>query len=763
MECSLYSLFLRQNYIVGGKLYICIGITNNLKGMNDKHTNERREFLRLYRRLYAFLRQSWEQEKVWRLRDMVRQSLQPANNDEEVLYDLILVMRTALITVDEIGLRQPTVTAVLLFRAAVAEQCQLEDIRQLFGDEVEVILRGLKKISRFSDKRSAVESENYMKLLLSMAEDIRVVFIMIARQLQLMRDAKSAESSRRLDLAVETSYLYAPLSHRLGLYTIKSELEDLSLKYTDRESYDYVAQKLNESKRSREKYIREFIEPVEDRLAKTGLKFDIKGRTKSIHSILSKLKKQKIEFDNIYDLFAIRVILDVPAEQEKAQCWQVYSVITDMYQPNPRRLKDWLSIPKSNGYESLHITVMGPNSRWVEVQIRSRRMDEIAERGLAAHWKYKGVKEESTLDSWLTSLRESLEDKEANLSQKLTDFKLDLYEEEIFVFTPRGDLFKLPKGATVLDFAFSIHSKLGASCISGRVNGKNVPIKHLLKSGDQVEINTSAHQTPKQDWLSFVVTSRARTKIRQLLKEEAGKQVDIAKETLSRRMKNRKIEVDDAHLMQLIKKLKYKTVTDFYADIAAEKLDVNWVIDRYLELESRESESRDASQQVSAGQFTLKTDTRESHSSDELVIDQNLTGVDYKLARCCNPIFGDEIFGFVSSQGIKIHRVNCPNAQDLFSRFGYRVIKARWSGTTGSSSYTIVLRVIGNDQINIVANLMSIISKEDGVQMRAISIDSNDGLFQGNISVMLANTSMLEQLIRKLKAVKGVKSVTRLN
>ena len=741
-----------------------MSITNNHKRMNDKQTIDHREFLQLYRRLYSFLRQSMEQEKLLRLKEMVRSSLQSAASGEEDTFNsLILEMRTALITINEIGLRQPTVCAVLLYRAAVAEQYQLEDIGRLFGEEVEVILRGLKKISRFSDKRTAVESENYMKLLLSMAEDIRVVFVMIARQLQLMRDAKGGESSRRLDLAVETSFLYAPLAHRLGLYSIKSELEDLSLKYTDRESYDYVAQKLNETKRSREKYIREFIEPVEERLAKTGLTFDIKGRTKSIHSILNKLKKQKIDFENIYDLFAIRVILDAPADQEKAQCWQVYSVITDMYQPNPRRLKDWLSIPKSNGYESLHITVMGPNSRWVEVQIRSRRMDEIAERGLAAHWKYKGVKEESTLDSWLTTLRESLEDKESNLSQKLTDFKLDLYEEEIFVFTPKGDLFKLPKGATVLDFAFAIHSKLGATCISGRVNGKNVPIKHLLKSGDQVEINTSSHQTPKQDWLSFVITSRARTKIRQLLKEEAGKQVDIAKETLSRRMKNRKIEVDDSHLMQLIKKLKYKTVTDFYADIAAEKLDVNWVIDCYLELESRESESRDAIQQLSAGQFTLKTDTRESHSSDELVIDQNLTGVDYKLAKCCNPIFGDEIFGFVSSQGIKIHRINCPNAQDLFSRFGYRVIKARWSGSTGSSNYTIVLRVIGNDQINIVANLMSIISKEEGVQLRAISIDSNDGLFQGNISVMLANTSMLEQLIRKLKAVKGVKSVTRLN
>ena len=732
--------------------------------MSDNPSVERREFLRLYRRLYSFLRQRWEQEKVLRLREMVSHTLQPTDAvDEEALNNLVLEMRTALITVDEIGLRQPAVCAVLLYRAAIAEQYPLDDIRQLFGDEVEVILRGLKKINRFSDKRTAVESENYMKLLLSMAEDIRVVFLLIARQLQLMRDTKGADRALRLDLAVESSYLYAPLAHRLGLYTIKSELEDLSLKFTDRDAYDYVAEKLNETKRSREKYIREFIAPVDERLSNTGLKYDIKGRTKSIHSILNKLKKQKIEFENIYDLFAIRVILDAPADQEKAQCWQVYSVITDMYQPNPRRLKDWLSIPKSNGYESLHITVMGPDSRWVEVQIRSRRMDEIAERGLAAHWKYKGVKEESTLDSWLTSLRESLDDKEANMSQKLTDFKLELYEEEIFVFTPKGDLFKLPKGATVLDFAFAIHSKLGASCMSGRVNGRNVPIKHQLKSGDQVEINTSSHQTPKQDWLNFVVTSRARTKIRQLLKEEAGKQVDIAKETLSRRMKNRKIEVDDAHLMQLIKKLKYKTVTDFYADIAAEKLDVNWVIDRYLELENRDAEGRDAMQQVSAGQFTLKNEPREAHSSDELVIDQNLTGVDYKLARCCNPIFGDDIFGFVSSQGIKIHRVNCPNAQDLFSRFGYRVLKARWSGSTGSSNYTIVLRVIGNDQINIVANLMSIISKEEGVQMRSISIDSNDGLFQGNISVMLANTSMLEQLIRKLKAVKGVKSVARLN
>jgi guanosine-3',5'-bis(diphosphate) 3'-pyrophosphohydrolase len=653
---------------------------------------DRSEFFRLYARLYSFLRQEWDVRKVSGLKGMLLQSFKKAEEQpgSETLYPLVLAMRTAVIIIDEIGLKQPAVCAVLLFHRAIVSDQSTEEIEQLFGSEVESILRGLRKVNQFSDKKNAVESENYIKLLLSIAEDIRVVFIMIAQQLQRMRDAKESEPSRRLDLAVESTYLYAPLAHRLGLYTIKSELEDLSLKYTDREQYDFIAHKLNETKRSRDRYISEFIGPVKERLDKTGLKYDIKGRTKSIHSIQNKLKKQKIEFENIYDLFAIRVILDASPEQEKAQCWQVYSIITDMYQPNPKRLKDWLSIPKSNGYESLHITVLGPDGRWVEVQIRSKRMDEIAERGLAAHWKYKGVKGETTLDNWLSSLRESLEDSDTNLSQKLTDFKLDLYDEEIFVFTPKGDLFKLPKGATVLDFAFAIHSNLGATCVSGRVNGKNVPIRHVLKSGDQVAVNTSSHQTPKQDWLNFAVTSKARTKIRQLLKEEAGKQVDIAKETLLRRMRNRKIEVDEPRLMQLIKKLRYKTVTEFYVDIASEKIDVNWVIDRYLELENKESESREGHAMVSAGEFTLKTPSPETSGSDELIIDQNLTGVDYKLAKCCNPIFGDDIFGFVSSQGIKIHRVNCPNAHDLFSRFGYRILKARWSGKTSSDRKSVV-------------------------------------------------------------------------
>ncbi len=727
------------------------------------HTND---YVLLHRKLYDLFRQKWSMQQTRLLKKLLKDSLlKSVDEDPESLwYNLIFDMKTAVILVDEIGLKQAVVCAVLMFRLLLKDQVTIDEIRRNFGDEVAIILRGWKKVNDLTEKKSRVESENYIKLLLSIAEDIRVVFILLAEQLLLMRDAKKSTPKDRLNLSVESTYLYAPLAHRLGLYTIKSELEDLSLKYTDRETYDLIAQKLNESKRSRDKYIEEFIDPLKERLDKTNLKYDIKGRTKSIHSINNKLKKQRIEFDNIYDLFAIRIILDSPSEMEKAHCWQVYSIVTDMYQPNPKRLKDWLSIPKSNGYESLHITVMGPNSKWVEVQIRTRRMDDIAERGLAAHWKYKGVKEESTLDDWLKSLRESLENKDVDIKDRLGDFKLDLYDEEIFVFTPKGDLFKLPKGASVLDFAFAIHSKLGATCVSGKVNGKNVPIKQALKSGDQVEINTSLHQSPKQDWLNYVVTSKAKTRIRQLLKEEAGKQVDIAKEMLSRRMKNRKIDLDDSLLMQLIKKLKYKTVTDFYIDIAAEKLEVNWVIDRYLELSSKDLEHRDLSYVTSADSFVLKPHSHEVKSTDELVIDQNLTGVDYRLAKCCNPIYGDEIFGFVSSQGIKIHRISCPNAHDLFSRFGYRILKARWSGkASGTASYTSILRIIGNDQLNIVSNLMSIISKEDGVQMRSISIDSNDGLFQGNITVMLGNTSMLEQLMKKLKAVKGVKSVMRLN
>jgi GTP pyrophosphokinase len=674
---------------------------------------------------------------------------------------LLRSLQTALIVSEEIGLKRASVLSVLLLPAVRQGLLSADEAGKAFGDDIGGILKGLLKTSELYAKSAAIETENFRKLLLSFAEDVRVILIMIADRLLLMRQAKGFESNdMRLKISAEASSLYVPLAHRLGLYKIKSEMEDLALKYTDRESYDYIAGKINETKRSRDRYIAEFIAPVEKKLKDAGLKFDIKGRTKSISSIRNKLLKQKIEFERIYDLFAIRVILDASAEKEKADCWQVYSIITDMYRPNPSRMKDWLSIPKSNGYESLHATVMGPESRWVEIQIRSRRMDEVAERGLAAHWKYKGIKGESGLDEWLNGVREALENRDTAPGDLIRDFRMDLYDEEIFVFTPKGDLFKLPKGATVLDFAFAIHTKLGSKCVSGKINGKNVAIKHRLKSGDQVELLTSPGQSPKRDWLSFVVTSRARTKIKQSLKEESAKQAEYARELLQRRFKNKKIEADEARLMRLIKKMGYKTVTDFYAEIAGDRLDVNTVIDQYLEFEKKEQES--VAPARSAEQFLdlHQAAEEELSSKDELVIDQNLKGIDYKLAKCCNPIYGDEIFGFVSSQGIRIHRTTCPNAPDMFKRFGYRVVNARWSGKSGLS-YPITLRVVGHDDIGIVTNITSVISKENGMNMRSISIDSNDGLFQGAITVMLSDTSALDSLIRKIKAIKGVMQAER--
>lgn len=670
-------------------------------------------------------------------------------------------LQTALIISDEIGLKGTVTVAVALSPSVIHGYYTVDYIGKAFGQDVGDIIHGLIRIQELYAKNAAIETENFHKLLLSFAEDIRVILIMIADRLYLMRTAKSLSEEHLLKLSAEASCLYAPISHRLGLYKIKSELEDLALKFQDREIYGFIARKINETKRSRDAYIAEFIAPVEARLKELNLHFDIKGRTKSIHSIRNKLLKQKIEFENIYDLFAVRVVLNTPVEKEKAECWQVYSVITDMYQPNPKRLKDWLSIPKSNGYESLHTTVMGPHGKWVEVQIRSKRMDEIAERGLAAHWKYKGIKGESGLDEWMNNVREVLEHKESAPADMIHDFKMDLYDDEIFVFTPKGDLFKLPQGATVLDFAFAIHTKLGSKCVSGKVNGKNATIRQKLQSGDQVDILTSSNQTPKQDWLTFVCTTKARVKIKQSLKEQAAKQVEFAKELLHRRFKNRKIEEDESRLMRLIKKNGFKTVTDFYAEIAGDKLDVNTVIDQYSELEKKELEQEQHTDR-SLENYIAQTPVEEiTKNEDVLVIDENLTGVDYSLAKCCNPIYGDEIFGFVSSKGIKIHRRNCPNASQMFNRYGYRIVNVRWSGKPGSN-YPVTLRIIGNDDIGIVTNITSVISREKGMMLRSINVDPSDGLFQGTLTVMLSDNAVLTGLMKKIKTIKGVKQVERL-
>jgi GTP pyrophosphokinase len=721
------------------------------------------DFLIDYRKLLRSLGDSVSADDAQKVKEHIRQSIDLGGYAADV-YGLNLLYRnlhTALIISEEIGLKGTASIAVLLSQPVMDGHFTIDHIRKTFGEDVASIIHGLIKTQELYVKNAAIETENFRKLMLSFAEDVRVILIMIADRLHLMRTAKLLKEEHLLKISAEASYLYAPLSHRLGLYKIKSELEDLSLKFQDREMYDFIARKINETKRSRDTYIAEFIAPVEAKLKELNLNFDIKGRTKSIHSIRNKLLKQKVEFENIYDLFAIRVVLNTPKEKEKAECWQVYSVITDMYQPNPNRLKDWLSIPKSNGYESLHTTVMGPHGKWVEVQIRSKRMDEIAERGLAAHWKYKGLKGESGLDEWMNNVREVLEHRDSAPNDLIHDFKMDLYDDEIFVFTPKGDLFKLPQNATVLDFAFAIHTKLGSKCVSAKINGKNVTIKHKLQSGDQVDILTSPNQTPKQDWLSFVITTKARVKIKQSLKEQSTKQVEFAKELLIRRFKNRKIDEDESKLMRLIKKKGYKTVTDFYADIANEKLDVNTVIDQYLEQEKKDQELTEHTDRSVENYFAQTPVEEITTKEDVLVIDQNLTGIDYSLAKCCNPIYGDDIFGFVSSSnGIKIHRRNCPNATAMFNRYGYRIVQTRWSGKSGSN-YPVTLKIVGNDDIGIVTNITSVIAKESGMMLRSINVEPSDGLFQGTLTVMLSDTSAMNGLIKKIKGIKGVKQVNR--
>lgn len=586
---------------------------------------------------------------------------------------------------------------------------------------------------------------------------------MIADRVNLMRQIRDTEQKQsQREVSEEAAYLYAPLAHKLGLYKLKSELEDLSLKYLEHDAYYHIKGKLSETKKSRDAYIDRFIKPIEERLSEAGLKFHIKGRTKSIHSIWQKMKKQKCPFEGVYDLFAIRIIIDTPLEKEKMHCWQTFAIITSMYQPNPKRLRDWISVPKSNGYESLHITVLGPEQKWVEVQIRTERMDEVAERGVAAHWRYKGVKGDASMDEWLTNIRTMLETSDG--LEAMDQFKMDLYEDEVFVFTPKGDLFKFPKGATVLDFAYHIHSNIGNQCTGARINGKVVTFRQQLQSGDQVEIMTSNNQKPKQDWLNIVKTSRAKSKIRLALKETQIKEGLFAKEMLERKFKNRKLEMDESIMQVLIRKLGFKEVSDFYRQIADDALDVNHVLDKYVELQQGDQPVTGNNIAESAANFVLDESRLPGNviQDDVLVIDQNLKGVDYQLARCCQPIYGDKVFGFVTvSGGIKIHREDCPNAPELRKRFGYRIVKAKWSGK-GASQYAITLRVIGNDDIGIVNNLTSIISKDEKLILRAINIDSHDGLFSGNITIMIDDNTRLESLMKKLRTVKGVKQVERI-
>ncbi len=700
----------------------------------------------------------------------VFQSLKQAIIEKRIQRDIfglnpiLSSIQTALIAIEEIGLKRDGVVAVLLYSCFTEEtENDYDKYEKEFGKTVVSILKGLVHIQELYKKNPVIESENFRNLLLSFAEDMRVILIMIADRVNLMRQIRNTEcEEEKKRVSEEASYLYAPLAHKLGLYKLKSELEDLSLKYLEHDVYYMIKDKLNETKKSRDKYIENFIKPIREKLEADGYKFHMKGRTKSIHSIWQKMKKQKCEFEGIYDLFAIRIIIDAPLELEKIQCWHVFALITNMYQPNPKRLRDWLSVPKSNGYESLHITVKGPENKWVEVQIRTERMDEVAERGLAAHWRYKGIKSEGGMDEWLTSIRRALENNDD--MQVIDQFKMDLYEDEIYVFTPKGDLMKFPKGATVLDFAYRIHSNIGNHCVGAKINGKVVTFRHILKSGDQIEVMTSTVQKPKQDWLNIVKTSRAKAKIRLALKETQVKDGLYAKEMLERRMKNRKIEMDEGTMSHLIKKLGFKETNDFYRQIADETLDINHVIEKYQEIQAYDNNLQGQQQTRSADEYSFENSIKNFTKSngDVLVIDRNLKGIDYQLSKCCNPIYGDDVFGFVTvSGGIKIHRKDCPNALEMRKRFGYRILQARWSGKA-DSKYTITLKIIGNDDIGIVNNITSVISKEENIMMRSINIDSHDGLFSGNLEINVEDTSKLNQLIKKLRIIKGVKQIIRL-
>lgn len=724
-------------------------------------TTQRHTIATLYRKIVSAHSNLFAYDERKELKNIfIKFSDQVSPKEQNIEKHISTKIKITEILLSEIGLGKAAVLSILLHEMVEKKLLSVEKIEKTFNTQISSIMQGMIRVQELYARNSSLETENFRKLFLTFAQDIRVILIIIAEHLQTMRELDTSSEENRQSTARESSFLYAPLAHRMGLYAIKTELEDLSLKYTNREIYREIATKINETKSSRDQFISEFITPLKEKIEGLGFTFEIKGRTKSINSIYNKIKKQNTPFENIYDLFAIRIIFDVPFEKEKAACWQAYSIVTDMYQPNPKRLRDWLSIPKTNGYESLHTTVLGPEGRWVEVQIRTVRMDEVAEKGLAAHWKYKGIKSESGMDEWLKNIREILENPELNAVDFMDEFKLNLYDKEVFVFTPNGDLHKLPKGATALDFAFSIHTALGSKCVGAQVNGKNMPIKYVLNNGDQVKVLTSPTQKPNPAWLKVVTTSRAKTKIRQALKDVEFKDAEMGRETIVRRFKNWKIELDDGKLSRLAKKKGFKTVSDFYQEIAHEKLDMHIVRDAYLDLDKQTLPEQPESRK--ADSFSKDTNIETSSKEDVLVIGENLKGIDFKLANCCHPIYGDDVFGFVSvSGGIKIHRTDCPNAPQMIARLGYRIVNARWSGKSIGSQYPITLRIVGHDDIGIVTNVTSLISKEKNISLRSISIDSSAGLFQGNLTIMVSDTKELEDIVKKIKLVKGVKSVSR--
>jgi GTP diphosphokinase / guanosine-3',5'-bis(diphosphate) 3'-diphosphatase len=670
--------------------------------------------------------------------------------------EILHALSVARIIADEMGLGLTSIITSLLHDSFNDLRVHPGELEKEFGRKVVEILNGFSRITSIDSMQSSFQAENFRKLLLSLADDVRVILIKLVERLEYMRNLENAPENQRMPLASETYFLYSPLAHRLGYYNIKSEMEDLAVKYLEPEQYNHIENRLKQTTASRNKLIRDFSMPLKEKLEKQNFRFTIKSRTKSIHSIMLKMKKQGVDFDEVYDLFAVRIILDSEPENEKSDCWRVYSIVTDLYQPNPSRMRDWISVPKSNGYESLHTTVVGPRGKWVEVQIRSTRMDEIAEKGLAAHFKYKGIKGEGGLDTWLSKMREILESSAKEDNVFMDQVKSGLYTDEVFVFTPKGDLRQLPAGATILDFAFDIHTAVGASCVGGKVNGKNVTIRHVLQNGDHVSIIRSKNQKPKQDWLSFVVTTKAKTKIRQVLNEEKTKAAAEGKEILMRRLKNWKIPYGDTVIQRLINYYELKTARDLYYNIATGKTEP---------LDIKEVLQKEEEQDVTAAETTVaeieQKDSTDQQYSDYLIIEDRVEGLDYKLAKCCNPVFGDTIFGFVAiSEGIKIHRTNCPNAQNMISRYPYRVVVARWTKSKSSPSFIAAIKITGVDDIGIVNKIADVIAEHKAV-VRNFNYKMDDGMFEGMLNIMVSNHNVLYGVIRKIQSIKGILKATR--
>ncbi|MFZ4262983.1 RelA/SpoT family protein [Sphingobacterium sp. HJSM2_6] len=680
-------------------------------------------------------------------KDMRRKSGEP------YIYHPIAV---AQIAAEEIGLGTTSIVCALLHDVVEDTSITLQDIEEQFGKKVVRIIDGLTKISGIFDPNSSMQAENFRKMLLTLADDVRVILIKLADRLHNMRTMEFMARHKQLKIASETSYLYAPLAHRLGLYAIKSELEDLSMKFTDPDTYKFIAKKLNEKKAERERFIADFISPVNEILAEEGIHASIFGRPKSIHSIWNKMRKKSIPFEEVYDLFAIRIIIDSEDEKEKTECWKVYSIVTDLYRPNPDRLRDWISSPKANGYESLHTTVMGPKGQWVEVQIRTRRMNEIAEKGFAAHWKYKESNSDNGLDQWIQKVRDILNNPEPNALDFIDDFKMNLFSDEIFIFTPKGTLVQLPNGATALDFAFEIHTDIGATCIGAKVNHKLVPLSHELQNGDQVEIITSSKQSPKEDWLSFVVTAKAKSKIKSSLKEEKRRVAEDGKEILERKLKSLKITYNTENINKISNYFKFPSSQELFYNVAKGTIDI-----RNL----REFVANERSEDSSQNQFQSHISglvEKINKKDDTILIGDDFQKVDYTLAPCCNPIPGDDIFGFLTvNDGIKIHRTSCPNASKLMANYGYRILKAKWASLHNTLAFLTGLRIVGIDDVGLVNKITTVISQEFHVNIRSLSISSNEGIFEGDIMVFVNDTDQLDSLIKHLKNINGITGVTR--